>query len=186
MWLHILQGFAETILRESISFQCTNMGRGLIRGAGAFRHNIPSPPVRFTANGCFRCLEATPKRYDAARTHQVRDCPFPPNQGSARQPQFRQQQSRPAQPSYRIVMFPDHQTGQQQVATVSMGNTSTQDQGPSTMMEGSSTALSTTRRATLKSFLTTRWPCTGIPWTARPKSTWQSSASQQTSALRKA
>ena len=68
----------------------TNMGRGLMRGAGAFRHNIPSPPVRFTANGCFRCLEATPKRYDAARTHQVRDCPFPPNQSSARQPQFMQ------------------------------------------------------------------------------------------------
>jgi len=102
-------------------------GRGLMRGAGAFR-NIPSPPVRFTANGCYRCLEATPKRYDAAKTHQLRDCPWPPNQSSARQPQYRPQPGY-GQPNFRVVVFPDPQTGQQQVATVSMGNTSAYDQG---------------------------------------------------------
>ena len=104
-----------------------NMGRGLMRGAGTLK-NIPSTPIRFTANGCYRCLEATPKRYDAARTHLVRDCPFPPNQGSTRQPRLVPQYQKPAQPSYRVVLFPDHHGEQQQKGSVSMGNIIAQNQ----------------------------------------------------------
>merc|ERR1712179_352810 len=104
-----------------------NMGRGLMRGAGTFRSN-PSLPVRFTAYSCYRCLEATPRHYDAARTHLVRDCPFPPNQGITRQPQGTQQHLRPAQPSYRAVLFPDQHGEQQQRGSVSMGNIITQNQ----------------------------------------------------------
>ena len=104
-----------------------NMGRGLMRGAGTLR-NIPPTPYRIAANGCYRCLEATPKRYEAARTHLVRDCPFPPNQGSTRHPRLAPQFQKPAQPSYRVVLFPDHQIEQQHMASVSMGDNITQDQ----------------------------------------------------------
>ena len=90
-----------------------------MRGAGTLR-NTSSPPVRFTAKGCYRCLEATPRRNDAARTHLVKDCPFPPNQGI----------TRPVQPSYRVVLFPDYQSEQQQMGSVSIGNNINQDQVP--------------------------------------------------------
>ena len=93
-----------------------NMGRGLMRGAGTLRNN-PSMTLRLKANGCYRCLEATPRRNDAARTHLVKDCPFPPNQGITRQPQFTQQHQRPAQPSYRVVLFPDQHSEQQHMCT---------------------------------------------------------------------
>ena len=89
--------------------------------------NTPSQPFRFAANGCYRCLEATPERYEAARTHLVRDCPFPPNKGSTKQPQLTQQHLRPAQPSYRVVLFPDHKV-EHQMANVSLGDTITPDQ----------------------------------------------------------
>ena len=82
-----------------------NMGRGMNRGAR------PQLPTR--QSGCFRCLEATPRRYDAAKTHLVRDCPYPPQ---------RQLQQRRNPPNFRVVMFPENQPVQQpQLAAVAMG-----------------------------------------------------------------
>ena len=66
-----------------------------------------------TLGGCVRCLEATPRRYDAAKTHVVRDCPWP------RQPL---QQPASRQPNFRVVMFPEGQTQMApQLATVATG-----------------------------------------------------------------
>ena len=84
-------------------------------------------PVQYQTNGCYRCLGATPRRYDAAKTHQVRDCTFPPqphqlaSNGPARQ----------TNPNFRVVMF-NNDNGQQmqqmqqhqqypQMAAVDMG-----------------------------------------------------------------
>ena len=126
MYSNVSMGFVRSNQPRMMRPVRNNMGRGLMRGAGTLR-NIPSMPIRFTANGCYRCLEATPKRYDAAKTHLVRDCPFPPNQGSTRQPRLAPQYQKPAQPSYRVVLFPDHQV-EQQMASLSIGDTINQDQ----------------------------------------------------------
>ena len=103
-----------------------NMGRGLMRGAGVFGGT--RPPATGSAlrqTGCFRCLEATPRRYDSAQTHMVRNCPWPPNQATlAPGPprQYRQQQpNRANQPNFRVVHFPDNTPAPQpQLATVSV------------------------------------------------------------------
>ena len=102
----------------------SNGGRGLMRGAGAFRPTRPQatrPPMR--ESGCFRCLEATPRRYDAAQTHLVRDCQWPPNPAPGMVRQYHQQQTQPrgSQPNFRVVLFPENNmTSQPQMATVSM------------------------------------------------------------------
>ena len=78
-------------------------GRGLFRGAGSMRGHyftqpraLP-PPVRGPAtSGCQRCLEATPRRYDAAKTHATNDCIWPPNN-----PSFR------PRPNFRVVYVPE-------------------------------------------------------------------------------
>ena len=68
-----------------------------------------------------RCLEATPVRYDAAKTHQVRDCPWPAQQGLSRPPT--------RQPNFKVVLFPENdQLQQPQQATVSMGQLGIADQ----------------------------------------------------------
>ena len=106
--------------------------RGGARGRSAPRNNFmvrapfrpqfrpPGPPARFQqpmrgqfqSTGCYRCLEATPRRYDAAQTHQVKDCPWPAQQ---------QQQARKS-PNFRVVLFPEDNSMQQpQLATVAMG-----------------------------------------------------------------
>ena len=84
-------------------------GRGLIRGAGfrgyyqprgfapQFRPPAQFPPRANRMTGCSRCLEAVPTRYDAARTHSARDCPWPPNTGS--------QQT--VRPNFRVVLVPE-------------------------------------------------------------------------------
>ena len=97
-------------------------GRGRLATRGNFLGRVPfrGAPTRFPTprargqpsqtGGCFRCLEATPVRYDAAKTHQVRDCPWPSQQNSSRQPNFK------------VVLFPEGNYMQQpQVATVAMG-----------------------------------------------------------------
>ena len=100
-------------------------GRGIVRAAGyrgyqprpralAPQLRPPSqvPPGRMS--GCMRCLEAIPTRYDAARTHATRDCPWPPNPGS--------QQSRP-RPNFRVVLVPeDNSHGYEVDATESYYN----------------------------------------------------------------
>merc|ERR1719154_120727 len=106
-------------------------GRGIMRGAGAFRMPRPPPPVRARpALACFRCLEATPRRYDAAQTHLVSACPWPPNPGMQAQSQL---QPRKAGPNFKVILFPDNQPAEQpqqamfsvsqqpQIAPVSMG-----------------------------------------------------------------
>ena len=78
------------------------------------------PPPR-RDQGCFRCLEATPPRYDAARTHQVRDCTWPPQQRSST--------SSTRQPNFKVVVFPENnQTQYPQQATLSMGQLGLTDQ----------------------------------------------------------
>ena len=83
---------------------------------GASRYPQPVHGQPQTAGGCIRCLEATPKRYDAAKCHAVKDCPWP------RPPQ---QQQATRQPNFRVVMFPENQAFQQpQIAPVAMGQQS--------------------------------------------------------------
>ena len=80
-------------------------GRGLIRGAGALRGyayqpralHPPARPQYMT--GCKRCLEAIPARYDAARTHNTRDCPWPANNNIAAAPRA----------NFRVVLVPEAQ-----------------------------------------------------------------------------
>ena len=86
-------------------------GRGLVRAAGfrgyyrpravaSSQFRAPSqfpPPTASRMSGCQRCLEAIPTRYDAARTHTTRDCPWPPNSAS--------QQTR--RPNFRVVLVPE-------------------------------------------------------------------------------
>ena len=98
-----------------------NRGRFDVRntlGRGGFRAapRLPIQPRNPQQNGCFRCLEATPKRYDAARTHQIKDCPWPATQS--------QHNQRRNPPNFKVVLFPDTQPMQQQpqLATVAMGN----------------------------------------------------------------
>ena len=91
-------------------------------GRGQFQHAVRGQPQTPGAGGCVRCLEATPRRYDAAKCHVVRDCPWP------RQPP---QQQANRQPNFRVVMFPESQAFPQpvamgaelqpQIATVDMG-----------------------------------------------------------------
>ena len=57
--------------------------------------------------GCYRCLEATPRRYDAAKTHLVNSCPWPPQ---------RQQPQSAKSPNFRVVLFPEDWHRQQPVA----------------------------------------------------------------------
>ena len=99
-----------------------NPGRGILRGAGVFRGGPRPPlpsraPVQRAGSGCFRCLEATPTRYDAAQTHQVRNCPWPPIPG------MHMQQPRRNPPNFKVVLFPEN-AQQPQMATVAMGNSS--------------------------------------------------------------
>ena len=90
------------------------LSRVPFRGAPA---RAPLPAAgRLSQTGCFRCLEATPARYDAARTHLVKECPWPAQQRPARQP--------PTQPNFRVVLFPEDNQVQQPTPThplVSMG-----------------------------------------------------------------
>ena len=89
-----------------------NQSRGGFRGRPQLL--LPRAQTRQpnSGTGCFRCLEATPKRYDAAKTHLVKDCPWPANNQHRRNP-----------PNFRVVLFPEHQAMQQpQMATVSMGH----------------------------------------------------------------
>ena len=79
-------------------------GRGLLRGAGSQRGHYFTPPRAWpapargsTISGCQRCLEATPRRYDAAKTHATNDCIWPPNNPST----FRQR------PGFRVVYVPE-------------------------------------------------------------------------------
>ena len=98
------------------------LGRMPFRGAPARFQQQVGAPTRYpqagrgqpqAPGGCVRCLEATPRRYDAAKTHIVKDCPWP-----RQAPQ--QQVNR--QPNFRVVMFPDGQAvPQSQLATVAMG-----------------------------------------------------------------
>jgi hypothetical protein len=102
------------------------LGRVPFRG-GPSRFPPPSrgQPQTMTSGGCIRCLEATPRRYDAAKTHVVKDCPWP------RPPQ---QQQATRQPNFRVVMFPESQAVQQpQIATVAMGQ---QNQAPTYNYQG--------------------------------------------------
>ena len=72
------------------------------------------PPPR-REQGCFRCLEATPARYDAAKTHQVRECPWPAQQNTNRPGNLQQ-------PNFKVVLFPENsQVQHPQQATLSMG-----------------------------------------------------------------
>ena len=96
------------------------LGRVPFRGAPVrypqpFRGQLQPARVRPQqpgAGGCVRCLEATPRRYDAARTHVVKDCPWQ---------RFPQQPQNNKQPNFRVVLFPeDQQVHQPQVATLAM------------------------------------------------------------------
>ena len=79
-------------------------GRGLFRGAGSMRGHYFTQPralppsVRGPAiSGCQRCLEAIPRRYDAAKTHATNDCIWPPNNQSSFRPR----------PNFRVVYVPE-------------------------------------------------------------------------------
>ena len=50
-------------------------------------------------SGCQRCLEATPARIDAAKTHSTKDCIWPPNN----------QQQVPPRPNFRVVLVPENE-----------------------------------------------------------------------------
>ena len=88
------------------------LSRVPFRGAQV-RAPPPAAPGRLSQTGCFRCLEATPARYDAARTHLVKDCPWPAQQRPTRQPN--------RQPNFRVVVFPEDNQVQQPTPTLSMG-----------------------------------------------------------------
>ena len=116
--LHRGRGYAGNTPRNNY------LGRMPFRGAparypqpvgGLSRYPVPQAGrgQPQTPGGCVRCLEATPRRYDAAKTHVVKDCPWPR--------QAPQQQAN-KQPNFRVVMFPDGQAvPQPQLATVAMG-----------------------------------------------------------------
>ena len=108
------------------------LGRMPFRGAPVRYPQPGGAPARYpqpargqpqTPGGCVRCLEATPRRYDAAKTHVVRDCPWPRTAP--------QQQQASRQPNFRVVMFPENHSHlatvamdpvqQPQVAAVAMG-----------------------------------------------------------------
>ena len=104
-------------------------GRGFPRPflgnrAPAIRPTAGRAPVQYTNNGCYRCLGATPRRYDAAKTHQLKDCTFPPKPHQVQQ--AHNMPVRQSNPNYRVVFFNDdngQQMQQQQpmMAAVDMG-----------------------------------------------------------------
>ena len=110
-----------------VPIQRGGRGGGRFNSGRNFLSRVPfrGAPVRNPGprrdQGCFRCLEATPVRYDAAKTHQVRDCPWPAQQGLSRPPT--------RQPNFKVVLFPENdQLQQPQQATVSMGQLGIADQ----------------------------------------------------------
>ena len=125
---HISQG------NVAMGYVPTPRGRGgsvMMRGRGyyprpflgnrapAIRPMTGRAPAQYQNNGCFRCLGATPRRYDAAKTHQVKDCTFPPQPHQ----QVPNAPVRPYNPNYKVVFFNDDNGQQQQplMAAVDMG-----------------------------------------------------------------
>ena len=127
---HISQG------NVAVGFVPTPRGRGgsvMMRGRGfprpylgtrapVIRPMAGRAPAQYQNNGCFRCLGATPRRYDAAKTHQVRDCTYPPQPHQ----QAHNVPGRQMNPNFKVVFFNDdnrQQVQQQQplMAAVDMG-----------------------------------------------------------------
>ena len=84
-------------------------GRGVLRGAGAFRGfsnyqpRALMPPTRSSyPQGCQRCIEAIPARLDASKTHATKDCLWPPNSN--------QNQTYNPRPNFRVILVPESQS----------------------------------------------------------------------------
>ena len=76
--------------RTNIGYVPAQRGGGRFNPGRNFLSRVPFrgapvrlPPPSRREQGCFRCLQAIPPRYDAAKTHQVRDCVFPDLRRSA-------------------------------------------------------------------------------------------------------